>query len=405
METMQRDVRFFFLAIVAAISCGGRATYDRLLPPDASPSVATDPPGTAECLTGDVLATRESLSFDGRWFAFLQDGQAILLDRSTGTRAVLSRNLSDVGPPFISGDGNRVLFGAGGGTDIHAFVWDRTTNGMLATFFVGDGVFGALSHDGRFLTIHSRDPSFAESPLNPLGAAVVVDLSTNERWQASVNDGGEAANDYTRSSDLSDDGQRVVFWSAATNLVPGKHEYRFDLYLHDHATGNTVLAAPSMKGGYADSTTVNSVISGDGRLVAFESQASDLVPGDHAGTPDVFTWDIAENTVTSFTLGDSNEFPSFLRNVSRDGRLVLFTTDAGTYVADDRNDSKDAFVYDRARDRFELVTLARNGSPLEKGGSPIAMSGDGRVVAFETASPELAGDGGNSVKCFFVREP
>jgi hypothetical protein len=54
--------------------------------------------------------------------------------------------------------------------------------------------------------------------------------------------------------------------------------------------------------------------------------------------------------------------------------------------------------------KMPLYGLARDGSPLQRGGEPIALSGDGRVVAFRTSSPELAGDGGDTVTCFSVRK-
>jgi Tol biopolymer transport system component len=421
---MWRSARFIPLAIAVAASCGGRAALDVPHPPDAAvPTLGTGgltgngagrdggqpaPPTafvTAECLAGDVYASRKSLSYDGRWFAFKENDQAILLDRSTGTRTVLSRDLSVLDLPVASGDGNRVVFGAAVGTDNHAFVWDRTTDGMLATFFVGDDVEGVLSHDGRFLAFHSLDASFVEPPLNSRGGSVVVDLSTNERWQVSVNDSGEPANDRSRSSDISDDGRRVVLRSYAMNLVSNKPERRFDVYLHDRSTRKTVLATAAMYGGYANRSTSDALISGDGRIVVFESDASNIVLEDRDRTDDVFVWDIEEDTVISFTLGHSNELPIALAGVSSDGRFVLIGTKADSYVAEDRNNAPDAFVYDRLLGRFESATRNRDGSTLEKGGGPIALSGDGRVVAFQTHSPEFLGDAGNFVTCFAVREP
>lgn len=419
---MRQSARFFPLAVVVVVSCGGRTALDVPYLPEAGAGDGSGGPEsgglrdgepappkpfvTAECLVGAAFSSRYSLSHDGRWFAFKENDRAILLDRSTGTRTVLSRDLSFLDAPIVSGDGNRAVFGAIVGEDTYAFVWDRTTAGMLATFFVGDGFEGALSRDGRFLAFHSMDASFVEPPVNSKGGgSVVVDLSTNERWQASVNDSGEPADDFSRSSDISDDGRRVVFRSYAKNLVPDKPERRFDVYLYDRSTRRTVLAAASTRGKYADRATSGVAISGDGRIVAFESEASDVVIGDDDRTDDVFVRDVEEDTVMSFTLGRSNEFPIGLAGISEDGRFVLFGTKADTYAAEDRNDSPDAFVYDRLFGEFEIATRSRNGSVLEQGGGAIALSGDGRVVAFQTQSPELAGSAGNFVTCFAVREP
>jgi hypothetical protein len=274
---------------------------------------------------------------------------------------------------------------------------------MLATFLVGDKVTGALSYDGRFATFYSRDASFTEPPVYFQGGVVVADLVTNERWQASVNDGGEAGDETSISSDVSDDGQRVVFRSVAMNLVQGKPRRRWDVYMYDRSTRKIVLAATAMNGGYADARTAIVRISGDGRTVAFESAASDIVAGDSRETNDLFTWDIATDTVRAFTFGHSIEERPALVDLSTSGRFVLFRGDSDDFVPAERNGMPDAFVYDRTLERFELVSVARDGSPLVGGGEPIAISGDGRVVAFRTRSPELTGDAGAAVTCFSAR--
>jgi Tol biopolymer transport system component len=363
------------------------------------------PPVTAECLAGNIRVSAESLSSDGRFFAYAEDEDIFLYDRSERSKIQLSRLLSDVDPPTISGDGNRVLFGAGSAKDSHAFVWDRVTSGMLATFPVGDLVRGELSRDGRFVTLDTRDASFTDPPPFNQGGVVVVDLSTNERWQASVNDRGEPATEGGSSLDISDDGQRVVFRSVATNLVSGKPGHRWDVYLYDHASRKTVLAVTSTNGGYPDDYTMSARISGDGRTLVFASAASDIVPGDVPKTFDIFIRDVTTGATTSFPLGHPIEPIDYLVNLSTDGRFILFRGDSDDYVSSDQNGAPDGFVYDRALGQFDLVTRAGDGSPLAKGGFPLSLSGDGRVVAFRTYSPELTGDGGTYVTCLSVRGP
>lgn len=382
-----------------AAGATGAGAMDTGRPPEPLPT-----PVTAECLTGSVRTTAESLSYDGRWFVYTDDVEVVLLDRQTGIEKSVSRSLTELDPPAVSGDGNRVLFGAGAGNQSIAYVWDRVTDGVLASFIVGDLVTGTLSYDGRFLAFYTRDAAFSDPPPYFQGGAMVVDLSNSDRWQASVNDAGEAGTDYSFASDISDDGQRVVFRSVAMNLVPGKPKRRWDVYLYDRATRTTVLAARSMTDGYADAYTYAVEISGDGRTVAFASQADDIVPGDSPDTWDVFTWDIAANAVSSPTLGHPTGAAVGLSGLSTDGRFVLFRGDADEFVETDGNGQPDAFVYDRALDRFEIVTRARDGSTLRDGGEPLALSEDGRVVAFRTKSSELAGDGGRAVTCFSVRK-
>jgi hypothetical protein len=376
---------------------GAGGTIDAGYPP-LSPAV------TVECLTGTVETTSAGLSYDGRYFAYKADASILLLDRQTGEKKSLSRSLTDLTPPAISGIGNRVLFGASPGNSATAYVWDRITDGMFASFPVGDLVVGVLSYDGRYLATYSTDSSFSDPPPYFQGGSVVVDLETNVRWQASVNDSGAAGNDYSFSSGISDNGQRVVFRSVASNLVAGKPGHRWDAYLYDRATEKTLLASHAMNGGYPASYTYAVVISGDGRVVAFMSQADDIVSGDSPGTWDLFLWDIASNVVTSPTVSRSLGDPTKLVNISTDARFFLFGASADALVPVDTNAKPDAFVYDAGLDRFDLVTVATDSSPLRDGGWPLAFSGDGHVVAFRTQSPELAGDGGGVVTCFSVRK-
>lgn len=359
---------------------------------------------TAECLTGEVRTTDEGLSYDGRWFVYSDDVHVVLVDRHTGATSVVSRELTDVELPAISGDGNRILFGAGVGNETTAYVWDRVTQGVFASFLVGDGVLGVLSYDGRFLGFYTRDATFSDPPPDSGGGAMVVDLSDNERWQASVNDLGEAGSDYSYTSDISDDGERVVFRSVAMNLIPGKPNRRWDVYLYDRATRKVSLLAHTAAGGYPDAYTYDARISGDGRTVAFVTQAADVLVGDTPNTNDLFIGDLATGVVTSPTLWNKEERTIVLENLSTDGRLVLFRDDTDEFVPEDANGNPDGFVFDRAFDHFDLVTRARNGAPLERGGVPVAFSGNGHVVAFRTQSPELSGDGGGFVTCFSVRE-
>jgi hypothetical protein len=160
-----------------------------------------------------------------------------------------------------------------------------------------------------------------------------------------------------------------------------------------------------MNGGYPDDYTQIARLSGDGRTIAFQSQAADVVEGDTQKTTDIFFRDIASVPVGSFTQGRAGGAPLELVNLSADGRFILFGADADGYSSEDRNGSPDGFVYDKALGRITVVTVGRDGSSLEAGGKPLALSGDGRAVAFKTTSPELAGDAGGMVTCFSVREP
>jgi Tol biopolymer transport system component len=81
------------------------------------------------------------------------------------------------------------------------------------------------------------------------------------------------------------DGRFVAFISSASNLVPGDVNQRPDVFVRDHQLGTTILVSRASGPGPADANnrSDNPSISGDGRFVAFQSGATNLVPGDVNG--------------------------------------------------------------------------------------------------------------------------
>ncbi|UCB46685.1 MAG: PD40 domain-containing protein, partial [Spirochaetota bacterium] len=92
--------------------------------------------------------------------------------------------------------------------------------------------------------------------------------------------------DYNPS--ISGDGRYVAFESAATNLVPGDTNGAEDVFIHDTQTGTTTRVSVDSEGTEGDGDSCELSISADGRYVAFESRATNLVAFDYNETWDVF---------------------------------------------------------------------------------------------------------------------
>ena len=96
-----------------------------------------------------------------------------------------------------------------------------------------------------------------------------------------------------------------------------------------------------------DLDSYNPAISADGRFVTFESFATNLVPGDTNGTLDVFIRDRKMRTTRRVSVGPGGlqgDLGSFSPELSADGRLVAFESDATNLVPDDTNGVADIFV-------------------------------------------------------------
>ena len=146
-------------------------------------------------------------------------------------------------------------------------------------------------------------------------------------------------------------GRFVVFTSNATNIVPGAGHDRIDLFVRDLQAGVTTLESKGQGGAPANGDSRGAAITPDGRFLAFTSAASNLVPGDTNGRTDVFLRDRQSGQTVLVTVakdgGPSRSFGELHgAAISDDGNLVAFSSDASDLVTGDRNGTWDAFVRD-----------------------------------------------------------
>src|SRR5438128_2413385 len=134
-------------------------------------------------------------------------------------------------------------------------------------------------------------------------------------------------------------------------------------------------------------------ISADGRYVAVSSRATNLVPGDTNGVVDVFVRDLQAGTterVSVSSTGAQGDGDSGVEHVSTagrpvalsaDGRFVAFSSFASNLVAGDTNGVEDVFVHDR------LTGATERGTTGDGASHDPSLSGDGRFVAYDTTTP------------------
>src|SRR5262249_5319963 len=158
----------------------------------------------------------------------------------------------------------------------------------------------------------------------------------------------------------------------------------FSVYVYDRQAAALEHVGPTDGGVPA--------ISADGRFVAFESDASDLVAGDTNGKGDVFVYDrtLAQMTrVSVATDGTQGDGASTQPAISGDGRYVAFTSSATTLVVGDTNGYEDVFVHDRVQGTTIRVSLLPDGGQLDFFNKTPSIDGDGGFVAFESAATNL----------------
>jgi Tol biopolymer transport system component len=134
------------------------------------------------------------------------------------------------------------------------------------------------------------------------------------------------------------------------------------------------------------------LVSDDGRIVVFDSAASDLVPGDRNNKRDVFLRDRQAGTTARVSVargGGDADGDSHVTSLSPDGRFVLFDSDASDLVPGDTNGAGDVFLYDRqtrAIQRVSISSAGRQGNGSSAGG---VISADKKVIAFRSSATNL----------------
>ncbi len=267
-----------------------------------------------------------------------------------------------------------------------------------ATNLDGGGVAGVFLHDRDF----DGDGIFDE-----MGAirTIRVSVATN----------GQLANEGSYWPSLSADGRFVTFASNARNLDPSDTDQYTDIYLRDRDADldgiydepgavSTKLVSVSTSGtkGNNDSTTAS--ISADGRIVAFQSEASNLIPGDTASISEIFIRDrdvdgdsifdepgaVATTRATLVSDGAEPNGMSYQPAVSGNGRFVAFFSEASNLAPDDTNGAYDIFVHDRLTASTVLASRSTEATIGNHNSYSPSFSDDGRFLIFHSSADNLA---------------
>ena len=148
-------------------------------------------------------------------------------------------------------------------------------------------------------------------------------------------------------------------------------------------------------------------VSADGRYIAFESYATNLVPGDTNGVANVFVRDLQTSATTQVSVdsaGLQGNGDSLFASITADGRYVAFHSLATNLVAGDTNGVDDIFVHDRDTGVTERVSVSSGGVEGDNNSQIPSISADGRYVAFRSDATNLVVGDTNSVLDVFVHD-
>lgn len=276
---------------------------------------------------------------------------------------------------------------------------------------------------GLFANVYLRDTcNVATTACTPATTLISVGLNGS-----SANDNSGENPGQVNSLAVSTDGRYVAFESDASNLVPSDTNGVGDIFVRDTCTGassctpSTILVSVTTTGAQANAYSANPAMSIDGRYVAFESSASNLVPGVTTGIQNIYLRDTcigatppcvpATVLISTGPSGTGSDGPATEATISSDGRFVAFAALAKTLVAGATVQLYDVYLRDACTGASgcvpstSLVSVSNGG--VEGNGASLepSISSNGRFIAFGSTSSNLTSAGlQGTISNIFVRD-
>ena len=389
---------------------------------------------------GNDESRNSSISSDGRYVAFDSNASNLVANDSNRfsdifvhdrQMALVTRvSVSSAGEqvyggsfnPSISSDGRHVAFHSGasdlvtgdsnGFTDI--FVHDRLTAQTTRVSVSTMGLQGnesssypSISSDGMHVAFESDANNIVADDSNGSKDIFVHDRQTAQTTRVSVSSTGVQGNSISYNPSISSDGRYIAFESDSSNLVANDDNGSYDIFLHDRQTAQTTRVSVSSAGVQGDLDSFSPSISSDGRFVAFDSTAMNLVTDDSTGSADIFVHDrqTAQTTrVSVSSTGVQGNNHSYFASISSEGRYVAFTSGASNLVADDSNGFTDIFVHDRLTAQTTRVSVSSTGVQGNDECKKSSISSEGRYVAFPSDASNLVAGDSNGFRDIFVHD-
>ena len=275
----------------------------------------------------------------------------------------------------------------------------------------GDSETPSISANGRYVTFTSLADNLAPDDGNQDRDVFVRDLVAGTTELASLATDGTHGNNASGGlgagpARISNDGRYVVFGSFADTLVANDLNHSDDIFVRDRVAGTTERVSIATDGTERAGHSMYGSISDDGRYVAFFSDAPLLTADDSNSVSDVFLRDRTAGVTTRLSAGPGGappDWPSRFPVISADGGVIAFQSDATNLAANDMNGVTDVFLYHMAGGTIERVSVADGGSEGNGASTSPSVSSDGTTVAFQSSAGNLVAGDGNGVTDVFVR--
>jgi len=420
-------------ALLCIFSIGqlGAAPGETRLVSRADVSLEQIPSGIA---ARDTTGTERHVSRDGNLIVFSsasrlsgyaqlnEDGaaysQVFLHHRDTGKVEVLSKDSAgfigthNSGSASISPDGRYVVYTTGAGNLIldprpgefrtGIIILDRQTGRTEQVPRWNDerSYYGPqMSADANVIVYLSRSDGFS-----PKTNVFAYNRTTQTTTQVTRSTSGGFPNDNALRPSLSANGRFVAYESEADDIVANDTNRRSDIFVFDLQSLETQRVSVDQWGFHGILDSYAPTVSNDGRYVAFHTKARNLVRNDTNDANDVIVYDRQTGIPTRISVstdgGEANGDSTF-PTISEDGRFVAFQSTATNLSANDNNDRDDIYVHDRESGTTNLISQNLAGQVATEESDTIGISATGRYISFVSRANNLVdGSTGDAVKIF-----
>lgn len=259
---------------------------------------------------------------------------------------------------------------------------------------------GAMTPDGQIALIISSGTAILPDDPNPDGWPAIYwrEWQTGHMERITFGLDGEYPNGPFVHVWGSYDGSRIVFSSDASNLVPNDNNGELDIFLYERSNGETRRISVAADGTEGNGRSGQPQITPDGRYVVFRSHATNLVPDDHNDASDIFLYDVesgALRRVSVSAAGAEANGQSTDGAICGDGRLIAFSSDATNLIEGDHNNERDVFLLEPATGEIQLISRGFDGALSNGRAHRSYIAPDCRTIAFASDATNLVlGDDG-----------
>ncbi len=285
-----------------------------------------------------------------------------------------------------------------------------TDNKIRSTYYESfNPVIGGTGEDeGRFVAFGAYGKGMDGSTGN-YRQIFWRDRKTGETKLISKSTNGEESNGNCQMAAISSDGKTVAFESYATNLSIGDNNGVRDVYVWNKSTGKVFLVSMAQQGGVANGESFEPSISGDGSVIAYSSNASNIVPLQPVfSTPNVYVYNQGHNEFITKDYETGKAASGYSPSISDDGTKIAFCAFNNRLVNGDTNNLWDIFLWQSGVPGLKRISLTSTGGERNQGtesSSRIvapALSGDGRFIAYATTATNMITGDNNGMQDIFI---